>query len=103
MAVKISSLSSGNLKALGNNEPIERSLRASNALSIDSSSISHGDTVSLTGTAAQLQQLESQITMMPVIDAQLVQEVQHKLATGSFHVDPESAATKLLTMETSLP
>jgi anti-sigma28 factor (negative regulator of flagellin synthesis) len=50
-----------------------------------------------------MQQLENRITKMPVVDAQLIQEVQHKLATGSFRVDPESAASKLLTMESSLP
>ena len=103
MAVKINSLNTSNLKGPGNNDPIERSDRAANALSIDPASITHGDTVSLTGTAAQLQQLESRITNMSVVDGQLVQEVQHKLATGSFRVNPESAATKLLSMETSLP
>ena len=103
MTVKISSLSTGNLKGLANNDSIEHTDRASKAFSGDLTSISHGDTVNLTGTAAQLQQLESRISNMSVIDAQLVQEVQHRLATGSFRVDPESAATKMLTLETSLP
>jgi negative regulator of flagellin synthesis FlgM len=103
MAVKISSLSSGNLKGLSSNDAIERTDRASNALANNPASVDHTDTVSLTGTAAQMQQLESRIAMMPVVDGQLVQEVQHKLATGSFRVDSERAATSLLTMETSLP
>jgi anti-sigma28 factor (negative regulator of flagellin synthesis) len=47
--------------------------------------------------------MESHIAKMSVVDAQLVQEVQHKLARGSFIVDADSAASKLLTMETSLP
>ncbi|MGD8588181.1 MAG: flagellar biosynthesis anti-sigma factor FlgM [Chromatiales bacterium] len=102
MAVKISSLSSGNLTGLSNNDAIEHTNKASNAHSSDPKSTDQGDTVSLTGTAAQLQQLENRITKMPVVDAQLVKEVQHKLATGSFLVDPESSATKLLTLETSL-
>lgn len=103
MAVKISSLSSGSLKGMGSNDSVDRTDKASKAYSADAVSVSHGDTVSLTGTAAQLQQLENHIARLPVVDAQLVQEVQRKLATGSFRVDPESAATKLLTMETSLP
>ena len=103
MAVKISSLSSGNLKGLSSNDSVERSDRASNALSSVPASNIHGDTVCLTGTAAQLQHLESHITKMPVVDAQMVQEVQHKLATGSFRVNPQSTATKLLSMESSLP
>lgn len=103
MAVKISSLSSGSLKGIGSNDSAERTDKTSNAYSADATSFSHGDTVSLTGTAAQLQQLESRIAKLPVVDAQLVQEVQRKLATGSFRVNPESAAAKLLTMENSLP
>lgn len=102
MAVKISSLSSGTLKGLSNNDPVERTDRSSSALSSETEIINQGDTVSLTGTAAQLQHLESTISKLPVVDAQLVQEVQHKLATGSFRVNPESTATKLLTMESSL-
>jgi negative regulator of flagellin synthesis FlgM len=103
MAVKINSLSSGNLKGLGTNEAIERADEASNTHTSDLASTNQGDTVSLTGIASQMQQLENRITKMPVVDAQLIQEVQHKLATGSFRVDPESAASKLLTMESSLP
>jgi flagellar biosynthesis anti-sigma factor FlgM len=103
MTVKISSLSSGNLKDLGNSDPIERTDRASNAFSTEPANINQDDIVSLTGTAAQMLQLESKISKMSVIDAQLVQEVQHKLAKGSFRVNPDSTASKLLTMETSLP
>jgi len=103
MAVKISSLSSGSLKGIGSNDAVERADRTSTASSSISSNSSQDDSVNLTVTAAQLQQLESRISKMSVVDAQLVQEVQHKLATGSFRVDPESAATKLLTMEATLP
>jgi flagellar biosynthesis anti-sigma factor FlgM len=103
MAVKVNSLSSGSLKGIGNNDAIDRTDKSSNAYSADAASTSHDDTVSLTGTAAQLQQIQSQIAKMSVVDAQLVQEVQHKLATGSFRTNADSAASKLLTMETSLP
>lgn len=67
------------------------------------SSAARGDSVSLTGTASQLQQLESRIRQMPVVDAQLVDEVQRKLSNGSFRIDPESSASKLLAMENALP
>ena len=101
MAVKISSLSSGSLQGLGGSGTVARSEDSPRPAS--SGGAARSDSVSLTGTAAQLQQLESRIAQMPVVDAQLVEEVQRQLATGSFRVDPDSSASKLLTMETSLP
>lgn len=102
MAVKISSFSSSNFKSIGKNDPVEQADKGSESHSSSASNIGHTDTVSLTGSASQLQQLESRISKMSVVDARLVQEVQRQLATGSFRVNPESAASKLLIMETSL-
>ena len=101
MAVKISSLSSGNLQGLGGSGTVARSEDSTSPAS--NGGAARSDSVSLTSTAAQLQQLESRIAQMPVVDAQLVEEVQRQLATGSFRVDPDSSASKLLKMETSLP
>jgi anti-sigma28 factor (negative regulator of flagellin synthesis) len=40
---------------------------------------------------------------MPVVDGQQVEAVRRALATGSFTIDPQSAADKMLAMEISLP
>ena len=101
MAIKINSLSSGGLQGLGNSGPIEQNDKTPSANSADNAQRS--DSVSLTSIAAQLQQLEGRITQMPVVDARLVEEVQRQLATGSFVLDPESSANKLIIMEKSLP
>ena len=101
MAIKINSLSSGGLQGLGSSGPIERSERTPSSSS--SESARRSDSVSLTSIGAQLQQLENRIAQMPVVDARLVEEVQRQLATGSFVLDPESSADKLIIMEKSLP
>jgi len=58
-----------------------------------------GDTVSLTGSATRLQELEAQIASLPIADAQHVSDVQRSLATGTFAFEPEEAAENLLTQE----
>ena len=63
---------------------------------------SRGDTLSLTSSATQMQELESQIASLPVVDTQRVEGVQQSLATGSFQVQPYETADKLLTFEASL-
>ncbi len=104
MAVKISSLSSGSLHGVGGGGSAERTESAASSHALHRTPAGGGDdSISLTNTASQLQQLESRISMMPVVDAQLVEEVQRKLATGSFRIDPDSAASKMLMMEISLP
>ncbi|MES9850703.1 MAG: flagellar biosynthesis anti-sigma factor FlgM [Candidatus Thiodiazotropha sp. L084R] len=68
-----------------------------------SMAVSGGDRVDLTGDASKLQELEGRIADMPIVDAQKVEAVQQALATGSFTIDPQTAADKMLAMELSLP
>lgn len=100
MAIKINSLSSRNLQGLTGGSAVEQT---DDSAESSQGGAARGDSVSLTSTAAQLQQLESRILSMPVVDARLVEEVQRQLATGNFIVDPESSASKLLTLEKALP
>lgn len=58
-----------------------------------------GDQVSLTASAALLQELEKEIAQLPVVDAGRVESVQRALATGTFQVDPARTADKLLQLE----
>jgi len=61
------------------------------------------DTLSLTDGAAHLRHLEGTLNSLPVVDTQRVEGVQQALATGSFTVDAQSSANKLLEMERNLP
>ncbi len=60
------------------------------------------DTVSLTSSATQLQALSAQVSELPVVDAQLVSDVQVSLAAGTFQVAPVEVADNLIAQEKEL-
>jgi negative regulator of flagellin synthesis FlgM len=60
---------------------------------------SSADRVDLTGEARQLQQLERQIASQPVVDRQRVETVRSAVQDGTFRVDAERIAEKLMTLE----
>jgi len=60
------------------------------------------DRVSLTDTAARLKELEMGLASQPVVDIQRVQSVQSAINDGSFEVDPDSVAEKMIEFETGL-
>ena len=60
------------------------------------------DTVSLTDTAARLKELEMGLASQPVVDTQRVQSVQSAINDGTFEVDPDSVAEKMIDFESGL-
>lgn len=60
------------------------------------------DQVSLTPTAQQLRGLEQQIADQPVVDTQKVNAVKEALASGSFEINPERIAAKMMSLEKAL-
>lgn len=60
------------------------------------------DRVSLTGTARQLQALENQVANQPVVDSQRVDAVRQAVASGTFNVDAERIADKVIDLEQAL-
>ena len=60
------------------------------------------DQVSLTGEARQLQELESQIASAPVVDSKKVEAVRTAVENGTFTVNPERIAEKLVSLELAL-
>jgi negative regulator of flagellin synthesis FlgM len=104
MPIQINSLSSRNLKGTGKSGQVQSSAKTTGAKSSASAaSTGSADRLDLTGDAGKLQELEGQIANMPIVDAQKVEAVQQALATGSFIIDPQSAADKMLAMELALP
>ena len=61
-----------------------------------------GDQVSLTPAAQQLRGLEQQIAEQPVVDSQKVNAVKEALASGSFEINPERIAAKMMSLEKAL-
>ena len=49
-----------------------------------------------------MQALEAQISSLPVVDTQRVQEVQQTIATSSYEIQPGRVADKVLTFEAGL-
>ncbi|MFN2309368.1 MAG: flagellar biosynthesis anti-sigma factor FlgM [Gammaproteobacteria bacterium] len=60
------------------------------------------DQVSLTPTAQQLRGLEQQVANQPVVDTQKVNAVREALSNGSFQVDSDRIAGKMMSLEKAL-
>lgn len=56
-------------------------------------------TVSLTGQAARLQELEGQIANLPIVDSARVAAVQNELNNGTHKIDAPKVAEKIIRTE----
>ena len=54
------------------------------------------DTVDLTSRAQRFMELESQLAATPVVDSARVSEIRESLADGSYQIDAEAIADKML-------
>ncbi len=63
---------------------------------------STGDTVSLTNASAQLRSLENTLAELPVVDTQRVESIKQAIADGSYQVNAENVANKLINLEQGL-
>lgn len=68
----------------------------------NSAPASAADQVSLTPEAQQLRNLEQQIAAQPVVDTQKVNAVKEALASGSYEVNPDRIAGKMMSLERAL-
>ena len=66
------------------------------------STSSPSDKVSLTNTAARLKELEKGLTNQPVVDSDRVRDVRGSINDGSFRIDPDHVADKLIDFESDL-
>ena len=67
-----------------------------------SENASGSDKVSLTGDASRLQELERQLQSQPVVDSQRVDAVRSAVENGTFEVNPERIADKMMSLEQAL-
>ena len=61
-----------------------------------------GEVVTLTDLASRLQELTKSIENVPVVDAQRVDGYRRTVSDGSYQVQPEVVADKLISFENSL-
>jgi negative regulator of flagellin synthesis FlgM len=104
MPIQINSLSSRSLKGTGKSGKATAGGKAKGGNGATATSTTGGgDSLNITGDAGKLQELEGRIANMPIVDGQKVEAVQQALANGSFTIDPQTCADKMLAMELSLP
>ncbi len=73
--------------------------RGPNAAQQESGTPTTGDTVSLTETAARMQQLSSELSNQPVIDNDRVAELRKAIESGTYQVDSQRIAGKMIDLE----
>lgn len=57
------------------------------------------DKVSMTPEATRLQKIEEQLSTVPAVDSAKVAEIKAAIANGSFKIDPQAIAGKLIAFE----
>lgn len=104
MAIEINNVpnSSGQLTELSGQKR-EAAQPAPDKAAIQSNApTARGDQISLTPTAQQLRTLEDKIAAQPVVDTQKVNAVKDALANGSFEINAERIAGKMMSLEKAL-
>ncbi len=60
------------------------------------------DRVSLTSTATALQQVEEQLAKLPDVDSKRVEAIKQAIENGSFEIDSNQVAEKLVAFDSAL-
>lgn len=70
----------------------------------DSSALSHqtAETITLTNTAEQLRETEASLASVSVVDNQKVEQIKQSIQDGSYQIDSERIADKLIALEQAL-
>lgn len=98
MPINISA-KSAKISAESSQKSAEQRVSSSSAQSIPTGS---SDTVSMTDQVSRLQKIESQLAAVPPVDNARVAEIKQSIADGSFKVNPENIASKLIEMESGV-
>ena len=84
--------------------PVENQGNEENKSSSESSTATGdaSDRLSLTGEARQLQELATQLSSEPVVDSKRVEAVRSAVENGTFSVNPDRIADKMIGLEQAL-
>jgi len=99
MAIEIKGVPNSLLTPAGENSEVKGPRSEPTAAQQATGAPTTGDTVTITDTAARLSRLESTLAQVPVVDTQRVESIQRALANGTYEINPERIADKLLAME----
>ena len=101
MANDISGINSSRAQQSGERAVTGSKKESSDSKASTSTSSTGADKVSLTDTASRLKALEHQLAQQPEIDRTRVNDVQDAISNGSYKIDPERVADKMINFEAS--
>jgi negative regulator of flagellin synthesis FlgM len=103
MVSEIQGSNSGIVQSTNNNNSQISPKKTDEAKRTEASASVASSSVNLTQTASSLQALEKSIAAAPEIDQQKVDAVRKAISEGTYKVDSERTATKLIDFDTALP
>lgn len=92
----------GSLKPSASGVQAVDKTQADTAGSASPAAASSGDTVTITGPALAMQKLSEAVANAPVVNTQKVSSVKRAVQDGTYTIDPERVADKLLQYESGL-
>ncbi len=101
MAIEINNLSS-TLGQVAQGTPAERPADGKGEAAPQPQSAPGSDQVTLTPEARQLKALEEKVNDLPVVDSDRVSAIRAALASGSYEIDTQRIAGKLMSFERAL-
>lgn len=101
MTIEINNMTSLKVPVSSDEAKLDRATEQTPAQQ-ESGKSSTSDTVSLSENAVQLGKLESSVVSMPVSDTQRIEQVKQAIMDGSYKIDPEKVAEKLMQFEAIL-
>jgi negative regulator of flagellin synthesis FlgM len=102
MSVEINGLNSSALKNTGEGSPARVGRDDPSVPEQENGRPATSDTVSLTDAASRLKGLEKAVASLPVVDTHRVESLRKAVAEGSYAVDSQKVAEKLLDFERTL-
>ena len=98
MAIKISApLQTVNVAKTSSKE------KAGNTENVKQQNVNHNDSLKFTETAQDLKQALAKLESVPVVNAERVKEARDAISAGTYTIDAEKIAEKMIQIEQSFP
>lgn len=93
-----------NIRGIGGNSVTTQTKKTGNAKTAgkatDGQASGSADSINLTDAASLIQKAEQALAAIPTINAKHVEEVSRKISDGSYQIDDEQIADKIIEQET---
>lgn len=101
MSIDINGITSAKVSAPTDDSKLKQQVEQQTS-NPDTAKSSTADTVSLSDNAVQLGKIDNSAITAPVVDAQRVEQVKQAISDGTYKVDAEKIADKLMQFESIL-